>query len=154
MLLCLAGVRYHSQGLLAGYSCLCLCEATSECYVFDFSFPCFRVSYFSDFFRAVRLSAVTFCFCQLRSFHPGSGLLLGLRRRFSSHAPGPVISLCQLRVFHSLSQSLAPVASGVLWRVVFVVEMASFCLPVRVSCCSGGLRDGTRLSMIQQVPFL
>lgn len=122
--------------------------------MFLISHFCFLVSYFSDFFHAVRLSAVTFCFCQLSSFLPDSNLLLGLRCRFSSQTLEPVISLHQLRVFHSLSQGLAPVACGVLWRVAFVVEMSSFCFPVRVICCSGGLRDGTRVSMIQQVPFL
>lgn len=41
-------------------SCLRLCQVTSEYHIFDFSFLFLIVFYFSDMFRAVRLSAVTF----------------------------------------------------------------------------------------------
>lgn len=37
-----------------------LCQVTSEYHIFDFSFLFLIVFYFSDVFRAVRLSAVTF----------------------------------------------------------------------------------------------
>lgn len=59
---------------------------------------------FSDFFHAVRLSAVTFCFCQLSSFLPDSNLLLGLSCRFSNQTPEQVSVLHQVRPLHSLSQ--------------------------------------------------
>lgn len=75
---------------------------------------------FSDFFHAVRLSAVTFCSCQLSSFLPDSSLLLGLSCRFSNQTPKQVSILHQVRPLHNLSRV------RVLWRGAFVMEMSFF----------------------------
>lgn len=68
-------------------------------------------------------------FCQLSSFVPNPNLLLGLSCWVSNETPKEVSIVQQVKLFHSLSWSLAPVRCGVLWRVCLCSGIVLFLLP-------------------------